>query len=263
MTQIEGARALVTGATGGLGHAITEALRQHGAEVVVTGRRADVLERIAAETGTRPVVGDLSERADTARILQEAGDIDILVANAALPGSGRLEDWTEEQVDRIIEVNLTSPIQMTRLLLPQLLARGRGHFVFISSLSGKAGTKAASMYSATKFGLRGFAASLRCDLHGTDLGCSTIFPGFVRDAGMFADSGATLPRGVGTVSPAQVAAAVIKALRTNKAEIDVAPITLKLGALIGGVAPGISSSAQARLDRGLSDQMIPAQSEKR
>lgn len=263
MTQIEGARALVTGATGGLGRAITEALREHGAEVVISGRRADALEVVAKETGSRPVVGDLAVRADTVRILQEAGEVDILVANAALPGSGRLEDWTEEQIDRLIEVNLSSPILMTRLLLPQLLSRGRGHFLFISSLSGKAGTKAASMYSASKFGLRGFAASLRCDLYGTDIGCSTISPGFVRDAGMFADSGATLPRGVGTVSPAQVAAAVIKALRTNRAEIDVAPITLKLGALIGGLAPGISSSAQSRLDRGLSDRMTAAQSEKR
>jgi short-subunit dehydrogenase len=263
MTEIRGSRALVTGANGGLGRAIARLLHSEGAEVVVTGRRAGALAAVAAEVGAVVVVADLAVRADLQRILDEAGPVDIFVANAALPGSGPVGDWTETEIDRAIEVNLTNPIQMTRSLLPGMLERGRGHFVYINSLSGKVSSRASAMYSATKFGLRGFAGGLRCDLYGTPIGCSTIFPGFVRDAGMFADSGATLPRGVGTVRPDQVAQAVLRAIRTNKAELDVAPVALRAGALVGSLVPGMSASIQARLDRGLSDQMVAGQRAKR
>ncbi len=263
MNNLSGARALVTGANGGLGRAISLALKEQGCEVVVTGRRAEPLAAVAEEVGGKAIVADLSVRADLHRILDEAGQLDILVANAALPGSGFLQDWEEDQIDRIMEVNLSDPIVMTRALLPGFQTRGRGHFVYVSSLSGRVATRAAPLYSATKFGLRGFAGGLRCDLQGSGIGCSVIFPGFVRDAGMFVDAGATLPRGVGTVSPEQVARAVIKSIRRNKAEVVVAPISLRAGAFIGSLVPSISAPMQARLDNGLSEQMITAQKGKR
>jgi uncharacterized protein len=263
VTELRGSRALVTGAYGGLGRAITKALRAHGCEVVVTGRRPDPLHRVAQEVGARAIVGDLSVRADLHRIVEEAGRLDILVANAALPGTGLLPDWDENQIDRILEVNLADPIVMTRALLPGFLQRGKGHFVYVSSLSGKVASRGGAMYSATKFGLRGFAGGLRCDLYGTAVGCSVVFPGFVRDAGMFADSGASLPFRVGTVSPKQVAAAVLKAITTNRAEITVAPLVLRAGAALGGLTPRWSAPAQARLDRGLSERLIAAQKRRR
>jgi short-subunit dehydrogenase len=263
VTELSGARTLVTGAYGGLGQAIAKALKAHGSEVVVTGRRAQPLHYVAQDVGARAIVGDLSVRADLHRIVEEAGQLDILVANAALPGTGLLPDWEEEQIDRILEVNLADPIVMTRVLLPGFLERHKGHFVYVSSLSGKVASRGGSMYSATKFGLRGFAGGLRCDLHGTGIGCSVIFPGFVRDAGMFADSGAALPFGVGTVSPRQVGTAVVKAIATNRAEVTVAPLMLRAGAALGGLVPGLSAPVQAKLDRGLSDRFIAAQKEKR
>ena len=263
MSRLNGSTVLVTGATGGLGRSIARALRDAGCSVVVTGRQPAALDQIAADVGGRAVVADLSRRDELPRLLDEAGPVDIAVLNAALPGSGELQDWEQEQIDRLIEVNLSNPIAMTRALLPQLLERGRGHFVFISSLSGKVASKGAPLYSATKFGLRGFAHTLRTDLRGTGVGCSVINPGFVRDAGMFADSGTKLPFGMGTVSPEKVSAAVLKAIRTDRAEIDVAPISLRLGALIGSVAPGISTAAQARFGAGVSDQMVAGQRHKR
>ncbi len=263
MTELRGSRALVTGAYGGLGYAITKALKGHGCEVVVTGRRGEPLHRVAQEVGARAIVGDLSVRADLHRIVDEAGQLDILVANAALPGTGLLPDWDEDQIDRILEVNLADPIVMTRALLPGFLNRRKGHFVYVSSLSGKVASRGGAMYSATKFGLRGFAGGLRCDLHGSAVGCSVIFPGFVRDAGMFADSGASLPFGVGTVRPKQVAAAVLKAIATNRAEITVAPLVLRAGAALGGLAPGWSAPVQARLDSGVSERLISAQKGRR
>ena len=84
--------------------------------------------------------------------------------------------------------------------------------VFVSSLAGKAASVGSSLYSATKFGLRGFAAGLREDLHGSGVGVTVVFPGFVAEAGMFADSGVGLPRWVGTRTPDQVAAAVVRGI---------------------------------------------------
>jgi short-subunit dehydrogenase len=263
VTELRGSRALVTGAYGGLGRAIAKALKAHGCEVVVTGRRPEPLHHVAQEVGARAIVGDLSVRADLHRIVDEAGQLDVLVANAALPGTGLLPDWGEEQIDRILEVNLADPIVMTRALLPGFLERRKGHFVYVSSLSGKVASRGGAIYSATKFGLRGFAGGLRCDLQGTGIGCSVIFPGFVRDAGMFVDSGVTLPFGVGTVSPRQVAAAVVKAIAADRAEITVAPLVLRAGAALGGLVPGLSAPVQAKLDRGLSGRFIAAQKEKR
>jgi short-subunit dehydrogenase len=152
---------------------------------------------------------------------------------------------------------------MTRILLPAFRARGSGHFVFVSSLSGKVASKGTPLYSATKFGLRGFAGGLRCDLYGSGVGCSVINPGFVRDAGMFADTGASLPRGVGTVSPNQVAKAVVRAIKTDKAEIDVAPLSLRIGAMIGSLTPGLSTVMQARFGGTVSDDLVEAQRSKR
>jgi uncharacterized protein len=263
MTALKGSTALVTGATGGLGRSIARALRDAGCSVVVTGRQPAALDQVASEVDGRAVVADLGRREELSRLLDEVGPIDIAVMNAALPGSGQLEDWEQDQIDHVIEVNLANPIAMTRALLPGFLERGRGHFVFISSLSGKVASKGAPLYSATKFGLRGFAHTLRCDLRGTGVGCSVINPGFVRDAGMFADSGTQLPVGMGTVSPEQVTKAVVKAIRTDRAEIDVAPLSLKLGAIIGSLAPGVSTAAQARFGAGVVDQMVAGQKHKR
>ena len=127
---------------------------------------------------------------------------------------------------------------LARALCPGDVARGRGHLVFISSLSGKAASPASSVYSATKFGLRGFALALREDLRRDGVGVSVVPPGFIRDAGMFADTGVQLPPGVGTHTPEQVAASMIDAIEHNRAEAVVAPALLRAGADFAAVAPG-------------------------
>src|SRR3954462_7627058 len=190
---LDGRTALVTGATGGLGHAIAERLAARGAKLVLTGRRVEVLEPLAERLGGRALGVDLSDRGAGAQPGADAGEVAVLVANAALPGSGRLEGYELEQVDRVLEVNLRAPIALARELAPGMVERGTGHLVFVSSLSGKTATAGQSLYAATKFGLRGFALGLRADLHDSGVGVSTVFPGFIRDAGMFADSGVKLP----------------------------------------------------------------------
>ena len=155
---------LVTGATGGIGNAIAREFSAQGASLVVTGRRVDALESLAGELGARAIPCDLSDRQEVDRLVREVGEIDVLVANAGLPASGMLTELTEEQIDRMLEVNLRAPIALARGLAPAMVRRRRGHMVFISSLAGKAASPSSSIYSATKFGLRGFALGLRADL---------------------------------------------------------------------------------------------------
>ena len=187
--RIAGATVLLTGATGGIGQAIARAVAARGGQLILTGRRVEALDALAAELGARALAVDLSDRVQVERLIDDAGAVDLLIANAALPGSGRIETFSIEELDRALEVNLRAPIVLARALLPGMLARRNGHLLFMSSLSGKSATTGSAVYSATKFGLRGFAAGLRADLHASGVGVSTVFPGFIRDAGMFANSG--------------------------------------------------------------------------
>jgi short-subunit dehydrogenase len=245
--QLSGSTVLLTGATGGIGQAIARAAKGRGAQLILTGRRTDVLEPLAAELGARTLAVDLSDAAELDRLVGEAGEIDILVANAALPAAGRLDSFSMEQIDRALDVNLRAPIALAHALVPAMIERGSGHLLFVSSLSGKTATPGTSIYNATKYGLRGFAGALRAELHEHGVGVSTVFPGFIRDAGMFAESGAKLPPGVGTRSPQDVARAVLSAIERNRGEVDVAPIALRLGTVFGSLAPESAAKVTRRI----------------
>jgi short-subunit dehydrogenase len=264
--QLAGARALVTGATGGIGGAIARALHGRGAYVILSGRREELLEKLRASLGERAeiVAGDLAEREGPARLAEAAGAVDVLVANAAIPASGRVEDFDPEEIDRSFDVNLRAPIQLTRALLPGMLERGRGHVVLVSSLSGKVASPRSGLYSATKFGLRGFAAGLREDVEPRGIGVTVVFPGFVSDAGFFAESGVKLPRWVGTRTPEQVAAAVVSGIERGRAEVDVAPLGLRLGTRLSQLAPVTAARIQRRLgSERIADGLADAQRDKR
>jgi short-subunit dehydrogenase len=243
---VGGRTVLLTGATGGLGHAIARRLAAAGARVVLSGRRGDVLALLASEIGAEVAPADLSDP-DAVRALAVAHtDVDIFVANAGLPASGRLETYDEEQIERALLVNLHAPIMLTRALAPHMVSRGAGHLVFMSSLAGKTATAGSSLYNATKYGLRGFAGAMRAELHGTGVGVSTIFPGFISGAGMFADANVKLPFGVGTKTPEAVADATLRAIERNRGEVAVAPVGLKVGSLLGGVAPETAARVTRR-----------------
>jgi len=237
-----GGNVLLTGASGGIGHAIARAIAPRTADLILTARRTEVLEPLAADLGARVVRCDLALQADVEQLIEQAGRVDVLIANAGLPASGLLLDLTQAEIDRMLEINLRSPIALARALAPGMVDRRRGHLAFISSLSGKTASPASSVYSATKFGLRGFALGLREDLRTHGVGVSVILPGFIREAGMFADSRATLPPGVGTRSPEDVARAVISAIDRNRSEVVVAPLSMRVGATVGGAAPMVASA---------------------
>jgi short-subunit dehydrogenase len=241
--ELAGRKALLTGATGGLGRAIAKALAERGAKLTLSGRKPEALEALAAELpgdGHSVLPADLAEPGAAERLAAEAGDVDILVANAGLPGSGRMEDFSAEEVKRALRVNLESPMLLAQALYPGMLERGSGHLVFVASLSGKAPSPHSSIYNATKFGLRGFALGLRADLGPQGLGVSIVSPGFIREAGMFAESGATPPAGLGTATPEGVARGTLKAIEGDKVEVVVAPMQQRFLAHFGLVSPGIA-----------------------
>jgi len=262
--QISGARVLLTGATGGIGHAIARKLAGAGAKLVLTGRRADVLSPLARELDATPMSVDLSTPVELTRLLDHVGEVDILVANAALPASGLLESFSLEEIDRALAVNLRAPIVLAHELTPGMVSRKHGHLVFVSSLAGKATAPGSSIYSASKYALRGFAGSLRAELAPAGVGVSTVFPGFIRDAGMFADSGAQLPRGLQTRSPEDVADAVASAIEKNRGEVDVAPLSMRASGILGSVAPEMAATLARRFGAdAISAQIAAGQTDKR
>lgn len=245
--QIRGSRILVTGASGGLGGAIARVLARRGAELVLTARRRDLLESLAAETGGEVVVADLADRADVDRLTEDSLGCDAFILNAGIGGDRELEEARAEEIDRVIDVNLRAPVQMAVAFAQHKLAEGRpGAIVMVGSLSGLVATPNTRMYNATKFGLRGFTLSLAQDLAGTPVSASLVAPGFIREAGMFAENGIELPPGVRTKSPADVAAGVVAALETGRTEVYVAPPELRLAATFGSLAPALSAAVQRR-----------------
>ena len=152
---------------------------------------------------------------------------------------------------------------MTRELLPAFTARGSGHFVYVASVSGKAATARASIYAATKFGLRGFAFGLRDDLRPTGIGVSVVSPGVIKGAGMYAESGAPQPPIIGTSSPEQVAAGVVSAIERNRGEITVAPLQARVLAAFAANAPELASRLAGGVATRVADEIAMGQTEKR
>jgi short-subunit dehydrogenase len=249
--ELAGKRFLVTGATGGLGRAIAAALAAQGSGLILSARREPELRELA---GSLPggadrhsvVVSDLATPDAAERLVAEAGELDGLVANAAMHGTGRLERLGADEVKDTLRVNLEAPILMTQALVPRLIERGEGQIVLIGSLNGKAATPRSSIYCATKFGLRGFALALREDLLPHGVGVSLVSPGFVRDAGMFHESGTQPPPGLGTTTPGEVGRGVVRAIRENRSEVEVATRRLRTVVAFAHRRPELAARVQRR-----------------
>jgi short-subunit dehydrogenase len=267
--RLQGKRVLLSGATGGLGRAIAAELAAQGATLLLSSRKAEELAQLAGSLPGgadrhQPIVADLAEPGAAEELVEGAGDLDGLIANAALPATGRLESFSSEEVQRALRVNFESPILMARAIAPRLVDKGEGHLVFIASLSGKIGSPRSSLYNATKFGLRGFVFGLREDLHPHGVGVSVVSPGFVREAGMFADSGAKPPPGLGTTTPKKVAEAVARAIREDRNEITVAPMRQRLLTEFGYRHPEFAARVQRRGGAArIAEELAEGQSDKR
>jgi uncharacterized protein len=237
---LRGKTVLLTGASSGLGPYIARRLHGAGAKLVLTARNEPALRTLAKEIGeSRVIVADLSISGEPERLAKQAGHADVLVSNAGLPASGELKSFSIGELDRALAVNLRAGIVLARLLAPAMVKQKAGHIVFMSSLAGLVPTAGASLYNATKFGLRGFALALREELWETGVGVSVICPTWVSEAGMWAETGLKANPMAGEVTPRQVADAVLTAIVKNRGEIDVVPLQVRAGLKLQGLVPGL------------------------
>lgn len=247
MRVLSGRTALVTGASDGIGPYVVRQLASEGVDLVLVARRLQLLQEVAASVGgARVLEVDLADRSRLAPLVEEVGAIDILVAGAGLQSAGPLDAMGVDEIDAGLEVNLRSAIVLSRLLLPGMLERRCGHIVLLGSMAAKVPGPRASIYNATKFGLRGFGRALREEVRGTGVGVSVINPTFVGEAGMWARGGRKASLMAGEVRPEEVAAAVVAAIRRDRGEVDVAPIQARLGARLLAAAPELGGFAARR-----------------
>ena len=229
-----GATAVVTGGSRGIGPHIAASLAEHGMRVALVARTGHDLEAVAHElrrAGHRVVVvaADVTSRADRHALVetveQELGPIDLLVNNAGGDPQRRFHNLTEDDIQAVLALNLTSAIVLTRLVLPGMLARARGHIVNVSSMAGRTSFPHTEAYAAAKDGLIAFTRVLRSDYRGRGVSASALILGPVGGEGVGArtaeEFGLGLPRFI--ASPRTVAKATIRAVAADKAEVAVMP----------------------------------------
>jgi len=257
---LRGRNAIVTGASRGLGVYIARELASTGVNLALVARTRDAVAELARElasTGVKTVAiaADLTDLARLGAVVSEAeaalGATDILVNNAGIDGIRVYADEPDEQTEHLLQLNLASPMLLTRKVLPGMLARKRGHVVNIASLAGKTSTPFSVSYSASKAGLVGFSLSLRAELHGSGVSASVICPGFVTGEGMWAKQeaahGVQVAALLGTSRPEQVARAVRVALRDDRAEMAVNPGPIRMVQVLHQVSPDLVSWFQERM----------------
>jgi short-subunit dehydrogenase len=226
--------AIVTGASRGVGVYIAKALAQEGINLILAARNTADLDSIANEikgSSVRVVTvpTDLSDFNALQNLVSvaeaEFGAIDILVNNAALDSVMSFHKECPEVIEKVILTNLTAPMLLSRLVLPGMLQRRRGHIVNIASLVAKIPFPYAVVYAASKAGLAHFTASLRAEYRGTGVSASTIMAGQFTDTGLSAralkEAGVVKPNSVPTSPPETSGQAVISALQKDLAEIGI------------------------------------------
>lgn len=252
MEDLRGRTALVTGASGGLGAHLARRLAREGMHVALTARREAELSALAQELGALGVrsaalPADLSDLAQVDPLLERAeaalGPLDLLLNNAGVEAVGAFTSVTREELTATVDLNLTAPLLLTHRVLPGMLARRRGHVVFISSLGGKVGPAYDEPYAATKAGLIGLTQSLRAEYRREPVGFSVVCPGFIAGDGMYqrmVEAGLRANRLVGETSLKKVADAVLRAIRRDLPEAVETGAPIRPALALAQLAPGLA-----------------------
>ena len=188
MFDLTGKRALVTGASGGIGAAIARALHAHGAIVGLSGTRRDALESLAKELGDRVHVlpANLAEPDAPDRLVAEAeaamGGIDILVNNAGITRDGLAVRMKDEDWQAVIDVNLAAVFRMSRAALRGMMKQRAGRIVNIGSITGEIGNPGQANYAAAKAGIVGMSKSMAQEVATRGITINCVSPGFIATA---------------------------------------------------------------------------------
>lgn len=239
-----GTRAIVSGATRGIGRATARALAERGARVGLMARDESELKTLEAELpGSMTLQADVADRkaveAAVAAFAEEAGGLDLAVANAGIAEIAAFADLDPDRAEQMIAVNLTGTLNLVRSALPHLLDTADGHIVVVSSSAGLRAFPWAAVYGATKAAQRAFAEALRHELSGSGVSVSTIYPGEVKTS-LHAHEHERMPdwyRPTDAIPPELVADAIVDAVDQDRRETFVPGQVRLLG--LNGVAPSL------------------------
>lgn len=248
---MNGTVGILTGSSRGIGVYLAEALARKGVRLALAARSKDELNEVA--TRVRSLGGhaiaiptDVARREDLESLLErttaELGPPDVLVNNAGIERYADFPSYDIDLIEKIIRVNVVAAEVLTRLVLPGMIDRARGHIVNISSVAGKSAVPYNAVYSSSKHALVGFSWSLREELKPHGIGVSVVCPGFVRESGMFADwSGGEEPPGMTkSVSPERVAKAAVEAIERDKGDVVVGSAFLRISDVVHAISPAFA-----------------------
>lgn len=262
MDQLRGRNALLTGAAGGLGHYIARALAAEGVNLALSDLPSASVDDLVEEVrplGVRaePVPADLRDTAGLEMLARHAadavGELDILVNNAGVEFARAYTEQTREELETTAAVNVLAVMELTRVVLPGMLERGRGHIVNLASLAGKVPTPFLASYSASKHAVVGFTHALRAEIGPEPVGLTAICPGFISQVGMYGRLERLTgdpPRELGKLPPQRVGEAVVLGIRENRPEVIVNEKRVKHVVALAATAPNLFLRA-IRRDRNL------------
>jgi short-subunit dehydrogenase len=251
---MEARNAIVTGASRGIGVYIARALAARGLDLLLVARSEQELTRVASElraSGSKVGVAavDLSERDAPQRILdaaaRELGSVDVLVNNAAVELQRRFHALGTDEIEHVLRVDLIAPIELTRLLLPQMIDRGYGRIVNVSSIAGRVGFPFSEAYAAGKDGLIAFSRVMRNDYRRSGVSASAVILGAVKNTGLGQRTLEETGLETGTafmVTPEKVARAFVRAIDKDKAELVVMPGPGRLLKALLDLFPGLGGT---------------------
>lgn len=242
--RVDGAVAIVTGASRGIGAATAQALSRSGASVGLVARNAEDLEDVQASLATPAVVAvaDVTDADATAeavgRLTGELGDPDILVNNAGAGAYASMLEEPAETFERLMAVNYLGTVYATLAVLPGMARRERGHIVNVASVAGRLGAPFEAAYSASKFAVVGMTESLAAEMAPFGVGVSLVNPGPVSTSFTEARGVPFQRRFPRPMRPEQIADAVVRDIESGPFEL-VLPRWLRLGIVTRALAPGL------------------------
>jgi short-subunit dehydrogenase len=248
LTSYRGLTALVTGASSGIGRLMALRMAERGARLVLVARRGDALEELAERIrrGHGEAVAlpcDVADRgqaeACVARALDHFGGVDLLVNNAGYGAHRTFLEWDLSDMERIMRVNYLGTLYFTKLLLPQMVERGRGWIVFLASVAGRIAPPEESAYAASKFAMLGLARALSLEVEAAGVHVLTVCPGTIRTPFFDEEALRRMPpvSRRGMVGPEGLVDAILRALARGKREITY-PRWIASGYVVQALAPG-------------------------